>query len=382
MSVKSIRIAKLGEISEITMGNSPPGESYNSNGVGTPLVNGPVEFGDGALGRTVKSKWTTDPSKFCGEGDLLICVRGSTTGRTNVAGFDACIGRGVASIRAYEHQGYLNRFLTTRRREIFNSGKGSTFPSISRDQIASIEIPLPPLAEQKRIAGILDAADALRAKRRDALAQLDTLLQATFLDLFGDPVTDANVADAVMTDVVTRFIDYRGKSPIKVASGVPLITAKVVKNMTVLEPDEFIAATSYDSWMRRGIPRPGDVIITTEAPMGEVALVPKYKAAFAQRLLVLQPNLSKVTSTYLMWALTMPFAVRQMDRRSTGSTVTGIRSKEFKKVRLPLPELSKQKHFGGIVFSIEQQKSNQQQHLAELDTLFASLQSRAFRGEL
>ena len=259
---------------------------------------------------------------------------------------------------------------------------GSTRAKLTKAGAFKIQIPLPPLAEQKRIAGILDAADALRAKRREALAQLDTLLQSTFLDMFGDPVTNSNIPSAIMTELVTKFIDYRGKSPEKSKGGVPLITAKIVKEMEVKEPNEFIPANSYDAWMSRGIPNPGDVVITTEAPMGEVALVPDYKAAFAQRLLVLQPDETKVKSIYLMWALTMPFVIRQLRQRSTGSTVTGIRSREFKKVTLPIPSLDLQRRFAAVVESIEEQKASQRAHLAELDTLFASLQSRAFRGDL
>ncbi|WP_428096965.1 restriction endonuclease subunit S [Candidatus Rariloculus sp.] len=259
---------------------------------------------------------------------------------------------------------------------------GSTRAKLTKAGASKIQIPLPPLAEQKRIARILDAADALRAKRREALAQLDTLLQSTFLDMFGDPVTNSNIPSAIMTALVTKFIDYRGKSPEKSKEGVPLITAKIVKEKEVKEPNEFIPANSYDAWMRRGIPNPGDVVITTEAPMGEVALVPDYKAAFAQRLLVLQPDETKVKSIYLMWALTMPFVIRQLRQRSTGSTVTGIRSREFKKVTLPIPSLDLQRRFAAIVESVEQQKASQRAHLAELDTLFASLQSRAFRGDL
>jgi type I restriction enzyme S subunit len=134
--------------------------------------------------------------------------------------------------------------------------------------------------------------------------------------------------------------------------------------------------------MRRGIPSPQDVIITTEAPMGEVALVPDYKAAFAQRLLVLQPKRGILEPIYLMWALTMPFVTRQMDQRATGSTVTGIRSKEFRKVEVSLPPLPLQQKFAAIVESVECQKAAQRAHLAELDALFAALQHRAFRGEL
>ena len=259
---------------------------------------------------------------------------------------------------------------------------GAIMAGFNSSLLKSLRIPLPPLAEQKRIARILDAADALRVKCREALAQLDTLLQSTFLDMFGDPVANSNISSAIMTEVVTKFIDYRGKSPEKSKGGIPLITAKIVKEKEVKEPNEFIPANSYDAWMRRGIPNPGDVVITTEAPMGEVALVPNYKAAFAQRLLILQPDETKVKSIYLMWALTMPFVIRQIRQRSTGSTVTGIRSREFKKITLPIPSLDLQHHFAGIVESVKQQRARHREHLAELDTLFASLQSRAFRGDL
>jgi type I restriction enzyme S subunit len=244
------------------------------------------------------------------------------------------------------------------------------------------EIPLPPLAEQKRIAAILDAADALRTKRRESLAQLDALLQSTFLTLFGDPVENPIHPTKCVTEIVSRIIDYRGKSPEKTTEGIPLITAKIVKKKGVDEPTEFIAEKAYDTWMRRGIPSPQDVIITTEAPMGEVALVPDYKAAFAQRLLVLQPKREILEPIYLMWALTMPFVTRQMDQRATGSTVTGIRSKEFRKVAVSLPPLPLQQKFAAIVESVERQKAAQRAHLAELDALFAALQHRAFRGEL
>ena len=277
---------------------------------------------------------------------------------------------------------FLFWWLKAQEKHVQSKGRGATFKEVSKKIVEDLQIPLPPLAEQKRIAAILDAADALRAKRREALAQLDSLLQSTFLDMFGDPVTNSNIPSAIMTELVTKFIDYRGKSPEKSNGGVPLITAKIVKDKEVKEPNEFIPADSYDAWMRRGIPNPGDVVITTEAPMGEVALVPDFKAAFAQRLLVLQPDETKVKSIYLMWALTMPFVIRQLRQRSTGSTVTGIRSREFKKVTLPIPSLDLQCRFAAIVHSVEHQKASQRAHLTELDTLFASLQSRAFRGNL
>ena len=85
---------------------------------------------------------------------------------------------------------FLFWWLKTQEKHIQSKGRGATFKEVSKKIVEDLQIPLPPLTEQKRIARILDAADALRAKRREALAQLDTLLQSTFLDMFGDPVTN------------------------------------------------------------------------------------------------------------------------------------------------------------------------------------------------
>ena len=164
---KNWKWVRLAEIAEVIMGQSPPGDSYNSDGEGVPLINGPVEFSSGPFGETQKTKFTTTPTKMCQSGDLLICVRGSTTGRTNVAAFDACIGRGVAAIRAYVSQEYLNNFVLSQRQIIYDLGTGSTFPSVSQDRIRELLVPLPPLAEQRRIVARVDQlmrlCDALEA---------------------------------------------------------------------------------------------------------------------------------------------------------------------------------------------------------------------------
>jgi restriction endonuclease S subunit len=142
------------------MGTSPPGDTYNMTGEGVPLINGPVEFSSGSFGKTVRTKFTTAPNKLCKESDLVLCVRGSTTGKMNIAGFDACIGRGVAAIRAKEYQPWINFFIRSKRDDIYSLGTGATFPNISTANLADLKILVPPLPEQRRIVGILDAAFA------------------------------------------------------------------------------------------------------------------------------------------------------------------------------------------------------------------------------
>ena len=170
------------------MGQSPKGSSYNDVGNGVPLINGPVEFGPEAFSRTLNTKFTTSPTKMCKTGDLILCVRGSTTGRMNIAGFDSCIGRGVASIRSEKHQDWVNQYINLNRYYIYSLGTGATFPNVSGVILNNLRIPLPPLTEQIIIVEKLDALseetkrlEAIYQRKLDALAELkQSLLQRAF----------------------------------------------------------------------------------------------------------------------------------------------------------------------------------------------------------
>ena len=91
-------------------------------------------------------------------------------------------------------------------------------------------------------------------------------------------------------DCMEAIIDYRGKSPRKTSFGIPLVTAKIVKGGRISAAAEFIAMEDYDAWMRRGLPCKGDVVMTTEAPLGEVAQLDGQKVALAQRLITAPPH--------------------------------------------------------------------------------------------
>lgn len=153
---------------------------------------------------------------------------------------------------------------------------------------------------------------------------------------------------------VCSFIDYRGKTPPKTTAGIPLITAKIVKNGTILPPQEFIAKDYYDEWMRRGIPQKGSIVFTTEAPLGEVAQIKTdERIAFAQRVIVLEPNSERLYSDYLLYALQDQTLKERIKARATGTTVIGIKAAELKKVIIDLPPIAVQKSISMVLRSLD-----------------------------
>lgn len=178
---------------------------------------------------------------------------------------------------------------------------GSLSPRTNWESLADFEFALPPIEEQERIA---KAAGAIQAAREelDDLALYGRRLQSSVIaEAYGPSEVSRTMR---LDDVLSGIIDYRGKSPPKSASGVPLLTARNVRDGFVdPEPREFIPADRFDGWMTRGLPEPGDVLFTTEAPLGNVAVVPSHKFALGQRLVLLRANRAIVSSRYLFWLM-------------------------------------------------------------------------------
>ena len=324
-------------------------------------------------------------------GDILFCLRGSL-GKFAVV--DSSIPKGaIASSLVIIRPGntvcenYLKNYLrsTLCAREISRFENGAAQPNLSAKDLREFEIPLPPLAEQQRIAAILDKADAIRRKRQQAIQLADDFLRAMFLDMFGEVVTPSGYESVQKFKIIdlVDYIDYRGKTPEKSVSGVPLITAKNVKSGYVDdEPREHIPEDNYVAWMSRGIPKENDVLFTTEAPLGNVALLGKYeKVAVGQRLIALRSK-GRVTHEYLLYLLLHPFIQDLIYARSSGSTVKGIRTKELYAIELPVPEIEKQREFSSIYWKFTSLKKNQGSAFQGNDLNFKALSQKAFRGEL
>lgn len=157
----------------------------------------------------------------------------------------------------------------------------------------------------------------------------------------------------ILEDVVEKFIDYRGKTPTKTTSGIPLITAKIVKDGKLLYPNEFIAAEDYDTWMTRGYPEINNVILTTEAPLGEVALIKDKNVALAQRIITIQTKNELCNSIFLKYYFQSDIGKNVLQARASGSTVEGIKSSELKKIKISLPPISDQSSIAEFLISLD-----------------------------
>lgn len=156
-----------------------------------------------------------------------------------------------------------------------------------------------------------------------------------------------------LENLLDKLIDYRGKTPKKTLSGIPLVTAKIVKNGTINGYTEFIPEEDYNKWMVRGFPKVGDVILTTEAPLGEVALLKEEKVALAQRIVCLRGKDNVLDNTYLKYYLQSGKGQKSLSARESGTTVTGIKQAELRRVDIEYPTYEDQRRIASILSSLD-----------------------------
>jgi type I restriction enzyme, S subunit len=172
-----------------------------------------------------------------------------------------------------------------------------------------------------------------------------------------------------LEDVLDALIDYRGKTPQKTPSGIPLITAKIVKGGSMQTPEEFIAEENYTAWMTRGLPQVGDVVLTTEAPLGEVAQLKDNRVALAQRIVTLRGRPGVLDNGYLKYFLLSEVGQARLKERETGTTVTGIKQSELRLVKIDLPPFETQRRIAAILSALDDKIELNRQTNAALEAI-------------
>lgn len=150
------------------------------------------------------------------------------------------------------------------------------------------------------------------------------------------------------------IIDYRGKTPKKSSQGIPTLSAKSVKNGLIDYTEcYYISEEEYKRFMVRGFPQKGDILLTTEAPLGMVARLDRDDIAVAQRLLTLRGKENILDNIFLMYFLQSPIGQAKLKEKETGTTVTGIKQSEFRKIEIDIPSIGVQKKISKILYAFD-----------------------------
>lgn len=274
---------------------------------------------------------------------------------------------------------YLNyvvnntEFRKLAERQMTGSAGQKRVPS---DFLKEYEFLLPSIDSQDIISKLLLSVEDEIATTDQILQKSERLKSGLMQKLFS---ADNNNWKEQKLGEATTFIDYRGKTPKKTVDGVPLITAKNVR-MGFVDPNprEYINPDDYNSWMTRGIPRLGDVLITTEAPLGNIAqLEIDGKVAFAQRVIIIQTK-PYLDSTFLRYLLMSDDLQGRIASLGTGGTVKGIKAKVLKQISIPIPSMPEQNKISSILSAIDQKISNDKDYRKTLFVLKNELMNDIF----
>lgn len=265
--------------------------------------------------------------------------------------------------------------------------KAAAVPGLNREDAYRQKLKLPPLAEQRRIAEVLDRAEALRAKRRAALAELDSLTQSLFLDLFGDPVTNPKGFPNVSLASLVREDDTINYGVVQpgddLEEGVPLVRVGDLIDGSVRHSELKRIAPSIEAAYKRSRLRGDEILVSCVGSIGVVALANESVKGFNIARAVARIPLAESTDRLFMAAyLNTDFVQRYFTNELRTVSQPTLNIKQITETTVVLPPIALQQEFARRVGAVEKLKTAQRTALAEQDALFATLQHRAFRGEL
>jgi type I restriction enzyme S subunit len=333
--------SRLSEVATIIMGQSPQGETCNVNGEGSPLLNGPTEFG---IKAPTPIQFTTDPKKKCQIGDVLFCVRGSTTGRMNWADKVYAIGRGLAAIRhkeGSEYQHFIKGLLDYHLPTMLLSATGSTFPNISGPDLNDLEIDLPPLPEQHSIASILssldDKIDLLHRQNKTLEALAETLFRQWFVGEGGEEVE--------LEYVTEKITDGAHQSPPTTEIGMPMASVKDMHQWGIdFSTCRKISEPDYQKLVRDDCrPLKNDILIAKDGSyLKHIFVVPEIMdLVVLSSIAIIRPN-GKYNPILLSILLKMDSTKKLLENIVTGAVIPRIVLKDFRKFPIILPPILEQ----------------------------------------
>ena len=337
--------------------------------------------------RKITSQAVADSSlKSFPAGTVLLSSR-APIGKVAIAGTEMYCNQGfknlICSDKIYNR--YLYHFLKNNTDYLNSLGRGATFKEISKGIVENIEIPLPSLDDQRKIAAVLDKVSDLIAKRRQQLDKLDEMVKARFVEMFGDPETNSNNWPVLpMSKICSVGSSKRIYQSEQSSSGVPFWRISDLTNLITtgtVTPELYIPVERYKEFEAQGqVPAPGDILITSRGTLGQCYIVKGDDRFYFQDGMIswLSGYMDGVTPLYISYLFTMPGFRKQIDSMQSGSTVAYLSIAMIKKLKVMLPDRVSQQQFAFFVREKEKIKTTISRSLEKLETLKKALMQEYF----
>ena len=368
---------ELKDVCNINMGQSPDSDSYNDNEDGIPFFQGNADFGEKY---PTTRKWCNAPTKIAHAEDILISVR-APIGALNYAKEECCIGRGLAAITPNQDKvssEFIYWLLKGKHKELNLQGTGSTFKAISRKVLEKIKVPDIELKKQTELAGNLEKVYSVIQLRKQQLEELDTLIKARFVEMFGDPVSNS-------FDLPEKTLPELGEFGRGVSKHRPRNDARLLGGpYPLIQTGEVASAGLYidsysNTYSELGLQQSkmwskGTLCITIAANIAKTAIL-NFDACFPDSVVGFKANENN-NNVFIHYWFTFFQAI--LESQAPESAQKNINLKILSELKVIAPEKSRQEEFAAFVTQVDKLKVAVQESLDELQTLFDSLMQQYF----
>lgn len=339
--------------------------------------------------RKITEKAVADTSmKSFPAGTVLLSSR-APIGKVAIAGVEMYCNQGFKNLICSEaiYNRYLYHYLKSKTDYLNSLGRGATFKEISKNIVESIEIPLPPINEQRKIAAVLDKVSDLIAKRRQQLDKLDELVKSRFVEMFGDPVSNSmGLPTESMTEVCAIIDGDRGKNYPKQdefsdTGHCLFLNAKNVTTTGFSFENCMFITREKDNALHNGKLERGDVVLTTRGTLGNLAFyddsVPFENVRINSGMVILRMKKSVVTEVFFIEQFKLQLQSIK-DKIASGSAQPQLPISTMSKIKILLAPLELQEHFAAFVAQVDTSKLTIQKSLEKLEMLKKALMQKYF----
>lgn len=355
------RIVKLGDVCTVVSGSTPKTnipEYWDGN---IKWIT-PAELNDNSFYIYDSARHITEIGKvktaltILPKGTVILSSR-APIGKTAIAGCEMCCNQGFKNLICSDviFNEYLYFFLSSKTKFLNSLGRGATFKEISKGIVENIEIPLPELGKQRKIAECFRKIYVLIEMRKQQVKVLDKLVSSRFIELFGDTQDKRKVTMGEICEIIT---DGTHQPPKFVPAGIPfLFVSNIVSNQICYDTEKFISEETYAELIRRTPIAIGDILLSTVGSYGHPAIVKTDKPfCFQRHIAYLKPNAGMVNSEYLHGAILSADVKRQIDEGVKGIAQKTLNLSEIRKLRVPLPPMELQEQFATFVAQTDKSK--------------------------